>query len=230
MKIKAYTLFTDSHKPFLVDYFLPTFPFCKDIDLTILYRPQHCKSASFETEGFRETTRDKVKGFIEGIESCGDGDIFMFIDVDIQFFGSFYTDIVHSIKDKDAVFQNDVFGGVNTGFFAVKNNKKVRSFFKTVLGNLDSFSQEQALANYLLNNSSQFPSIAIDWSFLPARYWTYGHIAAQPGKEPNTYRGSWTPGAEDFCVPSDIVIHHANWTAGVDNKIKLLEIVKDKRK
>ena len=230
MKIKAYTLFTDSHKKFLTDYFIPTFPYRKEIELIILHRTQHCKTASFETEGWHETMRDKVNCFIEGIEKCNENEIFMFIDPDIQFFGDFYDDIINILKSKDAVFQNDVFGGVNTGFFAAKNNKKVRSFFKTILGNLDSFSQEQVLANYLLTNSTQFQSIAIDWAFLPAKYWTYGHIAAQPGKEPNTYKGSWTPEADNFNVPSDIIIHHANWTAGIDNKINLLNIVRNKLK
>ena len=32
MKIKAYTLFTDSHKKFLTDYLLPTFPYREEID------------------------------------------------------------------------------------------------------------------------------------------------------------------------------------------------------
>lgn len=228
MKIKAYTLFTDSHKKFLTDYFITTFPYREEIELTIVYKPQRCKTASFETDGWRETMRDKVNCFIDGINKCKDDEIFMFIDPDIQFFGDFYEDIIDGLNNKDAVFQNDVFGGVNTGFFAVKNNKKVRSFFKTILGNLESFSQEQVLANYLLTNSYKFPTIAIEWSFLPDKYWTYGHIAAQPGENGNMYKGSWTPEADDFNIPSDIIMHHANWTAGVENKIKLLDIVRKK--
>jgi len=31
-------------------------------------------------------------------------------------------------------------------------------------------------------------------------------------------------------VPPDIVIHHANWTVGIDNKINLLNIVRNKLK
>jgi hypothetical protein len=228
MKIKAYTLFTDSHKKFLSDYFLPTFPFRDEIELTILHRTQHCKTAEFETDGWRETMRDKARCFIEGIQTCNDNELFMFIDPDIQFFGDFYDDIIEAIKDNDVVWQNDVIGGVNTGFFAVRNNKKTRSFFKTVLGNLDNFSQEQVLANHLLNNISLYPTIDIKWSFLPERYWTYGHIAALPGKLSNGLRGHWTPESEDFSVPKDIVIHHANWTSSMEYKFKLLDIVKQK--
>ena len=228
MKIKAYTLFTNSHKKFLTDYFLPTFPFRKEIELTILHRDQHCKTAEFESDGWHETMRDKSRCFIEGIEKCNEDELFMFIDPDIQFFGDIYEDIVTAIKDKDVVFQNDVIGGVNTGFFAVRNNKTTRSFFKTVLGNLDNFAQEQVLANHLLANINQYPTINIKWAFLPEKYWTYGFVAATPSKIKNGLRGHWTPESENFDLPTDIKIHHANWTSGTDNKIKLLDIVKEK--
>ena len=147
MKIKAYTLFTDSHKKFLTDYFLPTFPFRNEIELTVLHRPQHCKTALFETDGWKDAMRDKTTCFYEKLQECKDGEVFMFIDPDIQFFGDFYDDIISRIQHIDVLWQNDVIGGVNTGFFAVKNNKRTRSFFKTLLGNLESkdFSQEQSL-------------------------------------------------------------------------------------
>ena len=230
MKIKAYTLFTDSHKKFLTDYFIPTFPYRKEIELTILHRPQHCKTASFETEGWKDTMRDKSTCFYEKVSECKDGEIFMFIDPDIQFFGDFYEDIITRMQNLDIAWQNDVIGGVNTGFFAVKNNKQTRGFFKTILGNLDSkdFSQEQVLANHLLQNASLYPSIAVKWQFLPNSYWTYGHVAASLNPNTGGCRGAWTPEALDFKVPKDIIIHHANWTQGIDNKIKLLELVKGK--
>jgi len=230
VKIKAYTLFTDSHKKFLTDYFLPTFPFRREIELTILHRPQHCKQALFETEGWKETMRDKSTCFLEKLQDCKEDEIFMFIDPDIQFFNDFYSDIMTQIDGLDILWQNDVIGGVNTGFFAVRNNKQTRAFFKTILGNLDSkeFSQEQVLANYLLQNISRYPSISVKWQFLPKSYWTYGWVAAS--LDPNTggCRGGWKPGALDFDIPEDIIIHHANWTSGIENKIDLLDIVKDK--
>lgn len=230
MIIKAYTLFTDSHKKFLSDYFLPTFPYRKEIELTLLHRPQHCKTAVFESEGWKETMRDKSLCFYEKIKECKDNEIFMFIDPDIQFFKDFYYDIVSRMQTQDIVWQNDIVGGVNTGFFAVKNNKRTRGFFKTVLGNLDSkdFSQEQVLANHLLQNLSQYPSINVNWSFLPLEYWTYGQIAPTADTRTNSCRGSWTPDALDFDIPKDIVIHHANWTSGIENKLKLLDIVRKK--
>lgn len=230
MKIKAYTLFTDSHKKFLTNYFLPTFPFRKEIELTMLHRPQHCKTATFEQEGWKDTMRDKSTCFYEKIQECGEEEIFMFIDPDIQFFKDFYNDIVNTMQDIDVAWQNDVIGGVNTGFFAVKNNKQTRAFFKTILGNLDSkdFSQEQVLANHLLQNIHLYPSIAVKSKFLPMEYWTYGWVAATIDPRTGGCRGSWTPEALDFDIPKNIAIHHANWTGGIENKLKLLDIVRDK--
>jgi hypothetical protein len=35
-------------------------------------------------------------------------------------------------------------------------------------------------------------------------------------------------GEEPFEVPDDIVIHHANYTRGIDRKFQLLDMVKEK--
>jgi hypothetical protein len=230
MKIKAYTLFTESHRHFLEKYFLPTFPFREEIQLNLVYRNQACKTAEFETHGWKETMKEKAKCFIEGITSCAEDEIFMFIDPDIQFFGDFYNDIKESMNNVDVAWQNDVIGGVNTGFFAVRNTKQTRGFFKTILGNLelDSFKQEQELANYLLSQLHRYPTISFKWTFLPDTYWTYGHIAALTKTDNSGLRGSWKPGDADFDVPKDIIMHHANWTGGISNKIELLNIVRQK--
>ena len=33
---------------------------------------------------------------------------------------------------------------------------------------------------------------------------------------------------EDFNIPENIVSHHANWVIGIDNKIKIMDIVREK--
>lgn len=234
-KIKVHTLFTDSHKKFLTDYFLPTFPFRKEIELTLLHREQHCKSVVFESEGWHKTMCDKAQSFVDGIEQCKDNEIFMFIDPDIQFFGDFYDDIIKLIQNYDVVWQNDVLGGVNTGFFAARNNKLTRNFFRTVIGNLKDFAQEQVLANHLLANLQKYPTINIKWSYLPERYWTYGYVVPLPSEKHPTrikggIRGHWVEDADNFELPKDILIHHANWTSTHEDKFKLLDLVKKKYK
>jgi hypothetical protein len=105
----------------------------------------------------------------------------------------------------DILWQDDVIGGVNTGFFAVRNSSQTRGFFKTILGNLDSkdFSQEQVLANYLLQNIQSYPSIAVKWAFMPSEYWTYGHVAASIDPRTGGCRGGWTPDSLDFNIPKN---------------------------
>jgi hypothetical protein len=232
MKIKAYTIFTDSHKRMFCDYLMTSFPFRQEIELTVLYRGQACKTAEFETNGWKDTMKEKAKCFVDGITSCKEDEVFMFIDPDIQFFGDFYDDIKQALDTCDVVWQNDVIGGVNTGFFVARSTKATRGFFKTVLGNLDSdqFKQEQELANYLLRQIHLYPTINFKWKFLPNTYWTYGHIAAQPKKDNSGLKGSWKPEDDDFDIPTDIKMHHANWTLGVDNKETMLKIVRSKYK
>ena len=36
----------------------------------------------------------------------------------------------------------------------------------------------------------------------------------------------WEPGCE-LNIPQDIVMHHANWTIGIENKIAQLQYVRD---
>ena len=45
MKIKAYTLFTPSHKKFLYEYLLDSFKYNENIELTIINKPQLCETA-----------------------------------------------------------------------------------------------------------------------------------------------------------------------------------------
>ena len=50
---------------------------------------------------------------------------------------------------------------------------------------------------------------------LSTRFWTFG-----------SFGGQWK--GQNFDIPENLLMHHANWTEGIDNKIKLLEIVKNK--
>ena len=52
----------------------------------------------------------------------------------------------------------------------------------------------------------------------PTKYFTIGY---------STKGTQWTPETGDLDIPKTILMHHANWTAGVENKIKLLNFVKE---
>lgn len=225
MKIKAYTLFTPSHEKFLREYLLDSFKYNPNIELTIIKKPQLCETAEFGTDGWNATMKYKAQCFYDNIKRCNEDEIFMFIDPDIVVYKDFTDDIIERMKDKDAIFQNDGPGGVNTGFFAVRNNKTTRAFFNTVLGNLEKFEEEQRTTNYLLRNLHMFPSIQIKWGILPREYWTYGEIAGQPDGK-GGLKGHWFNTDENFPYPENIIIHHGNWTRTKDDKYKILDNVR----
>ena len=227
MKIKAYTLFTPTHKNFLYNYLLKSFKYNPNIELTILFKPQLCETAESRSDGWHATMYYKVNCFYEKLKECDEqNEYFMFIDPDIMVYRDFYEDIVARMNEGyDALFQDDGPGGVNTGFFIVRNNSKTRAFFNTVRGNLTNFVEEQVTTNYLLQNLANYPSIQIKWGMLPKEYWTYGEISGQFNLQTGRLKGHWDGQDESFSIPSNIFIHHGNWTIKKADKYKLLNIV-----
>ena len=100
-----------------------------------------------------------------------------------------------------------------------------RAFFKTVLGNLEKFEEEQRTTNYLLRTLHLYPTIQIRWGLLPREYWTYGEIAGQFDGF-GGLKGHWINTDENFDIPDNIIIHHGNWTRTKDDKYKILDIVR----
>jgi hypothetical protein len=213
--MKIYTLFTPSHRFLFENYFLKTFPFDARVELRILLKEQ-LGNAEFHGQGWRDTMHYKTRCFLQAAKEVQDQGIFMFIDPDIQFFDNFYDEIMDYMKNNDAVFQNDYNGGVNTGFFAMRSTGKTRQFLQLVEDNLHRFQEEQQCFNFIINKFDKHSDIAFNVSMLPKKYWTYGE-----------FNQNWEEGL-DFDIPKDIVIHHGNWTKPFANKIKLLNLVREK--
>ncbi len=66
----------------------------------------------------------------------------------------------------------------------------------------------------LPNTPNQF---ALKWNYLPASFFGAG---TESGK-------AWRPG-DEILVPPDAIMHHANWTEGLENKLAQLEHVREK--
>jgi hypothetical protein len=224
--MKIYTVFTESHYDMFKNYFIKSFPFESNLELVIKFKPQLCKTAEFTSDGWKDTMMYKVDCFIDAINETKENECFIFSDPDIQFFNNFYDDLLKELGDNDAAFQNDYGGGVNTGFFIMRSTPKIKSFLNTVKANLHHFPEEQACFNYIIRNFHKYQSISFDWKMLPKKYWTYGEIAIQRPKNGQPY-STWEEG-QDFEIPKDILLHHANWTTPFSNKIKILDIVKQK--
>lgn len=205
MKIKHYTFFTETHRIFL-KYFLNTFPFDSDIDLNIQFMPQECETGEFESVGWLKTMTRKVKYILMSLEELNDGDIFIHSDCDIIFFKPYKETVLKELENNDIVFQSDV-GTVCMGFFVCRVNSKTKKLFKTLLEVLPNHKHDQHAINFLLQNNNN-----LKVSLLSQKFFNYGFNG-------RNYNG------EDFVqIPSNIILLHANFAVGVQNKLKLIQL------
>lgn len=218
-KIKLLTFFTNSHKNLYEKYFIPSYDehLKNDFTLIVSHYKQVCAQASYDTPGFGETMIGKIEHIIENITITDDSPL-IFADCDIQFFSNFREDIINELGEFDIKFQDDIVC-VCAGFFICKQNQKILSFFNDILTTLKTTVKngmdDQKLINHFLKTNKH----PIKHGKLSAeKYFT---VASVNGAK------QWT--GSDFIIPNTILVHHGNWTVGIENKFKILEYVKNKR-
>jgi hypothetical protein len=189
-----------------------SFPYEEGVDLIIRYLPQD-SDGIYESDTWNKTMYKKMSYIVDYLKSLNDNEYFIHSDIDMKFYRNFKDDITNLLdkSGKDILFQNDGFE-MCMGFFICKRNEKIIQLMEYVRDNLDSFTQDQTAVNKLL------PTTEIKYDVLPPRYYNYG-----------PYNGfkRWESGDTDFYVPVDIVIHHANWVVGVEDKLKVINAVKE---
>jgi hypothetical protein len=228
-KIKLITFYSESHQ-ILYNYFLESFNKFLSEDYYLLVKKinQLSQTGHYGSRGFDLTMVEKINWIIENIDEYSD-EVMVFSDCDVQFFDK----LIFNIEDFDILFQNDYSNfdfswfpdgkkgigntSVCAGFFICKQNTIVKNFFievrNVLINNINGFLHDQFVINKLLNENYK-----IQYGFLNNNlYWTVAF--ATNGKV-------WS--GEHFEIPNTIIVHHANWTVGLDNKINLLKLVKNK--
>jgi hypothetical protein len=212
--VKTYTFYSDSHKHILHDYYLKTFPFEDDLELVVRKIPQDCPSASFMHQGWMSAMRKKMEYVMDSIlETKGKDEFFIHSDCDIIFFDKIKDNMIEEIGDNDIACIDDV-QMLCAGFFIARPTDKIVKLFDSVLKNMDHFSQsgsgDQIAMNYYIND------MGIKAKPLGRRYHNIFHSIEK----------EWTPGvAWNFDVPDDIVMHHSNFTRGIETKVALMDIM-----
>jgi len=208
--MKLYTCYSPSHNILFEKYFKATLP--KDeYELVARTLPQECPNASFASEGWAKTTYHKLQWFHQ---ASIENDIFVWSDVDLQFFGHTKEVLLEELGDHDAAFQRDGFSYLSdrdcacTGFFIARGNNRFVNILETALNNYQGQRDDQTALNTFKH--------LINWKYLSNRFFTI----------PFAINDVWT--GQNFSVPPDILTHHANWTVGVENKIRLLDLVREK--
>jgi len=215
-RLKLYSLCTPSHEILKDNYFLPSIK--DDFEIIIKHFDQKCKSAKFMSSGWNSIMINKVDVILAAIKENWNK-IFIYSDVDIQFFKSFKNKISDLIQDKDIVIQKaDPSCSLCAGFFICRGNAKTFKLWNEIKHRMlkNSKLDDQIPLNQLLLNGNYFN---LRWGLLPDEFFNGG-----------LYTGKiWKPGIE-IQVPKNIIIHHACFTIGTEHKIKQLEYVKSKLK
>jgi nucleotide-diphospho-sugar transferase len=213
-KIKLYALYTPSHEILKDNYFLPSIQ--DDFDIILEEWEQTCPTAQFLSEGWTQTTMRKVDLIIRAIHENW-GSFFIFSDVDIQFFRPIKKTIISLIKNYDLIIQkNNPEGVLCSGFFACRGNEKTLQLWTDVKKRMQETSNsDQISLNQCIKRNSKNNPYDIAWNYLPDTFFGGGTLTGY----------LWYPGTK-LPIPNGIMMHHANWTQGIKNKIAQLEYVK----
>lgn len=250
--MKVYCLCTPSHRVFLDEWFLPSL--VDNYEVIVQECEQKGCTASYMAEGWMKIMYEKVELIIRGIKE-NENRIFLHSDVDIQFFGATHGAITEAIGNRDmAILQDQCEGSVCAGFFAARGNDRILALWegiKDLLLKQDRFNDQDLLNDTLLNPeewsrvrracnfgngllyyliyslfSLRIPALmriherpnryGVTWNFLPSEFFS-------PGMSLNR---EWRPGMK-LRVPRHVLMHHGNWTVGVQHKIEQLNLVRE---
>lgn len=218
LSMKIYTFYTEKNEILYTDWFKKTF-LDKDIEIVARKWDQGISNGVFREKWWFNITSQKVDFIIHAIEENW-WEYFFFSDVDIQFFDTIHQ-YMPFIINKDMVFQRDVPWekyNICTGFFACFWNKKTLQFWKEVrqlIGTKmgDHIFSDQSATKYLLQKDAHhiiydiFPEEFMNGFPLQKRFFFF---------------------KSNSIIPKNIVLHHANWTYGLKNKIAQLKYVRKK--
>jgi hypothetical protein len=215
--MKVYACYSPSHLPLVERHFKPSLP----PDLEPVYR-------ELPQEGsFNLATRRKVEFVLDAIKEATEP--FLFSDVDVRFYGVQAGDLLRHLQGRDVVFQDQ--GGPPTpdwgvlsimpvcaGFFVVAPSQAAAKFFEKVLKKVGDSCRDQEAVNLVLT----LEEASVKWGTLPASYYT---VARRKDGWLPVLRENWDPGIPIW-MPDIVLAHHANWTVGIENKLRLLDEVK----
>lgn len=226
------TFYTPSHEVLYKNYFLPSFyksGLDKHFRLDVHEFEQESVEASYMSSGWNSTMMRKVDLILDTIDKNW-GKVFVYADIDIQFFRLFAPK--EYLKDGDIVFQRNYSQEYEdlckikqlrrsgqwfcAGFFIARANEAVRRLWNEVRSDMKNNPKldDQGPLNCQLLNRRELSYIGLDSIF-------FNPALSQGAGEPIR----WVP-KQVLSIPSNIILHHANWTVGIENKIKQLDYIK----
>ncbi len=132
--MKLYAFYTPSHQVLKDEWFLPTLE--DDYDLQVEKYDQECQLGEYKSAGWTNSMLRKSDLIIRAITENWN-DIFLYSDVDTQFFGPSSEILKNLAKRKDMIFQCDSpEGEICAGFFVCRANHRTLKLWQDIRANL----------------------------------------------------------------------------------------------
>lgn len=210
--IRLFCFFSPSYRP-LAERWL--FPGAGEFEVVEGIGHDAGHSISYTAKGWDVLMCEKVDFIIDAIVN-NFGAMIVFSDADVQFFGFSKKVVRELLVDNDILFQrDDPSGTACAGFFLCIASERTLEFWLLVRSLMSVYPDDQVNANAVLQSGK----VALRWDYMPVELCIGG----------GTVSGvRWEPG-DPLHVPAGLLVHHANWTVGMQNKEKQLAYVKLRR-
>jgi hypothetical protein len=212
--MKIYTFLSEAQREMYENYFLSSLPSEFEICTTFHNDPYVEPTGDYYSLGLpcpEFTERMKTKAlFMKKVCKENLGNTIVFADADLQFFGPLKKTLIEELGDLDMACQQDDTWNVSRslcgGLMVCRCNENTLNLFTKM-------EQHFRIDDQITLNDQKD---TCKHKVLPMeKFFTVGHVLGRRWwKEVN------------FSIPKHILVHHASWTLGIENKIKLLEIVR----
>lgn len=225
--MKIYTLYSQSHKELFNDWFYPSLKQTNS-DLRLIHKmsEQFCSSGNYMEVGWKETMVEKDNYIIQSLNEAKKDEILIHSDVDVQFFKNIKENLKFNIFDEfDILCQADSPNTACFGFMIMKNSDNLKNMFQNIV---EIIKQTNNQSVHYVNDQSVMNKIHnhfnIKIKLLDYRYfsnWMTNNLQISKSLYEN-----FNPRDQNN-IPSDLILHHANYVIGVQTKIDLMQKVKN---
>jgi hypothetical protein len=230
--LKIYCFYTAAYQDLVDQWLGPSIALEYEL---VAHRGPDATAIDYKRNGWASIVRRKVDFILEAVRDNWNQP-FVFSDPDVQLLGPTRTRLSHLIRCRDLVFQKDSPrpDALCTGFFVCRGNSKTLKFWTAVRDQMDGAEdrddQDCARAELVDSLIGRVPDrsrliaaclsqhrvnpFAIRWGYLPVLFFGGGTLTGL----------RWRPG-DTLPVPDPVLMHHANWTVGLANKVAQLHHV-----
>lgn len=246
MTMRIYSLYTPPFAVFKEEWCLRTLPCDLEPHIELI---EEGNELTYGSESFNKLMLRKVDLILRAIEE-NPGELFVYSDIDVQFFRPFGETVTQLCKDQDLLVQRDSpQGHICAGFMIVRSNPRCLALFDAVHSSLSSdygrHGDQSALNSILICAGQGEPDSTMPWHARVERvFQRQGKSLSAMSQLPNAYQVKWNYLPEQFLnagtidgvrwqpgmkitLPADLVMHHANWTIGMEAKLEQLRLVSD---